>query len=214
MRSRWLGFFVAAVALGFSAWAFAKLPASVATHFDVHGVPDGYSPRWVAAGLLPLIVLGLRMLSAVFPRIDPKSPNYEKFIETYWLLINSILVFLAVVHVVVIAYALEWPIPINRVIPIGVGLLFLVIGNYLGQVEPNWFLGVRTPWTLSSDRVWRKTNRTAGWLMVTAGGLFIVSAFVPAVAVVPLFISTVAVVAVIPIVQSYVLWKREQSASH
>jgi uncharacterized membrane protein len=214
MRSRWLGFVVAALALGFSIWAFPRLPASVVSHWNLRGEPDGYSPRWLAAILAPALILGIRLLATLFPRIDPRSPNYEKFGGTYWLLINSILLFAAGLHVVMVGYALGWPVSINRVMPVGVGLLFVIIGNYLGRVEPNWFMGVRTPWTLSSDKVWRTTNRTAGWMLVGAGVLSMAAAFLPSVAVGPLLGVTAGTVAVTAMVQSYVLWKREQSANH
>jgi uncharacterized membrane protein len=94
--------------------------------------------------------------------------------------------------------------------PLGVGLLFVFLGNYLTRVEPNWFIGIRTPWTLSSDSVWRRTHRTGGWLMVIGGLVLAASAFVPRSAFLVLFVVTIVIVAVIPIVQSYVLWKREQ----
>jgi len=99
---------------------------------------------------------------------------------------------------------------IDRLMPLFIGLLFVVIGNYLARVEPNWFVGIRTPWTLSSDRVWRKTHRTGGWLMVIGGLALATGAFLPRSALLPLLIGTLVVVAVIPVVQSYVLWKREQ----
>ncbi len=210
---KWLGFAAAALALGFSIWAFPRLPESVATHFNFKGEPDGYSSRMFGAFMIPGIMLALRVIAQVFPRIDPKSPNYERFLGTYWLLINSILWFLAATHIVVLGYALGWPVSVQRVMPVGIGALFIVIGNYLGRVEPNWFMGVRTPWTLSSDKVWRRTNRTAGWLFVVAGCVLMLGVFAPPSMFFPVLMGTIVVVAVIPIVQSYVLWKREQAVN-
>jgi hypothetical protein len=110
----------------------------------------------------------------------------------------------------VIVTGLGYTVRIDRLMRLGIGLLFVVIGNYLTRVEPNWFVGIRTPWTLSSDKVWRKTHRTGGWLMVIGGLAFALGAFLPPGALLPLLIATIVVVAVFPIVQSYVLWKREQ----
>jgi uncharacterized membrane protein len=208
MRSRWLGFAVAALTIAVSAWAYPGLPDTVATHWNLRGEPDGFSSRLVAAALGPLLVLGLRLLSEVLPRIDPKRPRSESFFDTYWLLINGLLLFLGALHLAVIGTGLGWAIDIGRLVPIGVGLLFILVGNYLGRVEPNWFLGIRTPWTLSSDAVWRRVHRTGAWLFVGGGVLFIVTAFVPRLAVVPLLVGIVAVVAVVPVVQSYVLWRK------
>jgi uncharacterized membrane protein len=93
------------------------------------------------------------------------------------------------------------------------GLLFMVIGNYLGKVHPNWFLGVRTPWTLASELVWRKTNRTAGWLFVLAGLVIAVSAFIPSVPTAAVMGIAIALAALIAVVQSYVLWKKERTSA-
>jgi uncharacterized membrane protein len=99
---------------------------------------------------------------------------------------------------------------VNRAIAVGGGLLLMLVGNYLGRVEPNWFLGVRTPWTLSSETVWRKTHRTAAWLFVAGGVVLVVMGLARPVNQMPLLAATAAVVAGIPIVQSYILWRREK----
>jgi uncharacterized membrane protein len=91
-----------------------------------------------------------------------------------------------------------------------VGLLLAFLGNYLTRVEPNWFIGVRTPWTLSSDAVWRRVHRTAGWLFVIGGLVIAAGAFAPRRAFMPLFVATIIMAAGVPVVQSYILWKREQ----
>jgi uncharacterized membrane protein len=102
------------------------------------------------------------------------------------------------------------PVNPTRVLTVAGGLLFVLVGNYLGRIESNWFLGIRTPWTLSSDTVWRKTHRTAGWLFVVAGlGVAAVGAVRP-VGFVPLLAIAAALVAGVPMVQSYVLWRREK----
>jgi len=144
MRSRWFGLVAATLAAMVSIWAYPRLPETVATHWNLRGVPDDYS------------------------------------------------------------------VQVDRLLPIGVGLLFAFLGNYLTRIEPNWFIGIRTPWTLSSDAVWRKTHRTGGWLFVIGGIVIAAGAFAPRGAFVPLFVATVIAVAGVPVVQSYVLWKRER----
>lgn len=211
MRNRWLGFVVALLAAGFSLWAYPRLPATVPTHWNFRGDPDGYSSRLLAAILLPVILFVMTLVVQVLPKIDPKARNYPKFRGTYWLLMNGILVLFGVLHVIVLANGLGAPVPVGRVIPAALGLLLLLLGNYLGRVEPNWFLGIRTPWTLTSDTVWRKTHRTAGWLFVLGGVFLIVMGVVRGGIAVPIFIVTVVLVGLVPVVQSYVLWRREQS---
>jgi len=213
MRSRWFGLVIAAMAVAVSLWAYPQLPPTVATHWNVRGVADGFSSRLVAVSIMPLVIIVMTGLFNVLPKLDPRRANYTKFIGTYWLIANAVILFILIGHGMIVATGLGYPVKIGRTMPIGVGLLFIVLGNYLTRVEPNWFVGIRTPWTLSSDTVWRKTHRTGGWLMVLGGLAVTGSAFLPQSAFLPLLIGAVLVMAVIPIVQSYVLWKREQGKS-
>jgi uncharacterized membrane protein len=210
MRSRWFGLVIAAVAVAVSVWAYAQLPPTVATHWNLRGTPDGFSSRALAAVIMPAVILVMTGLFNVLPRLDPRRENYTKFIGTYWLIGNAVIVFILVAHGMIIATGLGYSVKIDRLMPIGVGVLFIVLGNYLTRVEPNWFVGIRTPWTLSSDTVWRKTHRTGGWLMVIGGVILAISAFLPRPAFLVLFVATIVIVAVIPIVQSYILWMREK----
>ncbi len=202
---------IAALAVALSIWAYPQLPPTVATHWGLNGTPNGYSSRAMAVAIIPVVLLVMTGVFRVLPRLDPRRDNYAKFIGTYWLIANTVILFILVAHGLIIASGLGYSVKIDRLMPIGLGLLFIVLGNYLTRVEPNWFVGIRTPWTLSSDTVWRKTHRTGGWLMVLAGLVVASGAFLPHGAFLPLFVVAILVMAVIPIVQSYVLWKREQS---
>jgi len=168
MRSRWFGLVIAVLAAVISVWAYPRLPPTVATHWNLNGTPNGFSSRLVAVSIMPLVILAMTGLFNVLPKLDPRKENYAKFIHVYWLIANAVIVFIAVAHVLIISSALGFPVKIDRLMPLGIGLLFIFLGNYLTRVEPNWFVGIRTPWTLSSDTVWRKTHRTGGWLMVLA----------------------------------------------
>lgn len=210
MRSRWFGVAVAAVAAAVSIWLYSRLPEMVATHWNLRGTADGYSGRVWAAVAMPLVILGLTGIFNVLPKVDPRHENYAKFLNTYWLIANAVVVFAAVAHAMILANALGYTVQVDRLVPLGVGLLFAFLGNYLTRVEPNWFIGIRTPWTLSSDAVWRKVHRTAGWLFVLGGIVIAVGAFAPRSAFVALFTATIVLAAGIPVVQSYILWKREQ----
>jgi uncharacterized membrane protein len=210
MRSRWFGLVIAALAIALSIWAYSSLPPTVATHWNLRGTPDGFSSRLVAVSIGPLVIIGLTLLFNVLPKVDPRRENYLSFLSTYWLFANALAAFMLIIHAVVLATGMGYSVRIDRLMPLFIGLLFVVIGNYLTRVEPNWFVGIRTPWTLSSDKVWRKTHRTGGWLMVLGGLALASGAFLPHAALLPLLIGTIMVVAVFPIVQSYILWKREK----
>jgi uncharacterized membrane protein len=210
MRSRWFGLVAAALAVAMSVWAFPQLPPRVATHWNLQGTPDGFSGRGWAIAIVPIMLVIMTVIFNVLPKVDPRRENYQKFLSSYWLIANAGIVFLLVAHGMILAAGMGMSIKIDRLMPLGVGLLFVFLGNYLTRVEPNWFVGIRTPWTLSSDAVWRKTHRTGGLLMVLGGVVLAISAFLPRPAFLALFVVTIIVVAVIPMVQSYVLWKREQ----
>lgn len=212
MRNRWIGVIVGLVALAAAIWAYPQLPPRVATHWNIRGEADGYSGRFVGAFVMPLVILAVAGIARVLPKIDPKGRNYPKFHDTYWLLINGVLIVVGVLHLAVLGNAVGAPVPIQRVIPFALGFLFVVVGNYLGRVQPNWFLGIRTPWTLSSDTVWRKTHRLGAWVFVIAGLLFMASAFVPAArGGAPLVVVIIGLV-MVPVFYSLYLWLRERAS--
>src|SRR5205809_7145272 len=195
MRSRWFGLVIAVVAVALSLWAYPRLPPSVVTHWSLNGTPDGYSSRLWALAIIPVMLVIMTVIFNVLPKIDPRHENYVKFLSSYWLIANAVIVFLLVAHGLIIAAGLGFSIKIDRLMPLGIGLLFVFLGNYLTRVEPNWFVGIRTPWTLSSDTVWRKTHRTGGWLMVLGGFVIGLGAFMPHAALLPLIFVTIVFVA-------------------
>jgi uncharacterized membrane protein len=107
--------------------------------------------------------------------------------------------------------ALGYPVAMQRVVPVGIGVLFVVMGNLLPRARPNWFVGIRTPWTLSSDRVWEKTHRLGGHLFVAAGILIVLAALVMEHWAHVVLITVVLLCTAGVFIYSYVEWKREQN---
>jgi len=114
-------------------------------------------------------------------------------------------------HIIILGAALGYPVAMDRVFPVGLGVLFIVIGNLLPRARPNWFVGIRTPWTLSSDRVWEKTHRFGGHVFVVAGILMILSGVVVAAWARTGLSVLIALCAASVVIYSYVEWKREQN---
>lgn len=210
MRSRWFGLVVALLALAVSWYAWDQLPPYMATHWNAAGHVNGYSPRAFGALFAPALIVLLTLLFQVLPALDPRRENYAKFQGTYWVIANSILLFVGIAHVMVLANALGYPVATTRIVPLGLGILFIALGNVLPRVEPNWFVGIRTPWTLSSDTVWRRTHRTGGWTFFLGGCALLVEGVTSLGAHWPAMMITIAAVVLIPVIQSYVLWKGEQ----
>jgi uncharacterized membrane protein len=157
--------------LAASLWAWGRLgDAPVATHFGVDGRPNGYMAKLPALMMTPAIAVGLTVLFAVLPAIMPSNSRLERSWGPYVVVWLSILALLTATHIAMLSYALGQPIDMRRVVVIGVGGLFAIVGNLLGKVRYNYVFGVRTPWTLSNERVWDRTHRFAG-RMLALGGL-------------------------------------------
>jgi uncharacterized membrane protein len=192
-----------------SAAVYTRLPSRMATHWNLHGEPDGWSGRASGAFLLPAVMLAVWGLAQLLPVIDPRRANYAKFRATYDLVIAVIVGEMALLHVAIVGSAIGWPIAMPRVAPIGVALVLVVIGNTLPRARPNWFFGIRTPWTLSSDRVWERTHRLGGYLMMVSGGLIALAAVVSPRWAGTVLAGTLGLTTFVALVYSYVLWRRE-----
>lgn len=213
MRKLLPGILATIAALGFGIWALPNLPEQVATHWGFDGRPDGWSSRTTAVFVLPMIGLGIAALLAFLPRTDPRRQNFELHAATYWLVANASLIVISAIHVGVIGYNLGWPIPLSRVVAIGVGALFVIIGNVMTRMRPNWFMGIRTPWTLSSDAVWRKTHRVGGYGFVAGGVLAILAGLLRPEWATWVITGSVGVAALGSVIYSYFLWREEHEAA-
>ena len=190
---------------------YPRLPDRVPIHWDIHDRVNGYGPRWMATFLMPVMLLALWGLMRFLPRIDPRRANYAKMQGVYDLVVNVTLTLIAVLHFVVLGAASGVPISIARVVPAIVGVALIVIGRLLPLAQPNWWFGIRTPWTLSNDRVWARTHRVGGYVMMTIGVLAIVAS------ILGMTIASAAVGIVAGalglglIAYSYFAWKQETS---
>lgn len=162
-----IGFVVMALAFGFA--NYASLPAEIPSHWNLDGEVDGTLPKLWGVLALPLCMLGLSLLAEIFLRFSPRGFRLDKFSRVLGLLINILIGFLLVIYVVQILIALGVNIKMERVAGLGLGILFVLLGNYMGKLRKNFFIGIRTPWTLASDEVWDRTHRLAGYLFVAWG---------------------------------------------
>jgi len=205
------GLFVVAM-LGIAVWMYPHLPAQAPTHWDAHGNVNGWTSRFWAAAIWPLMMLGLALMLAVLPAISPRKFEIAPFARTYGVIVLATLAFLLVVGTIALLAGAGHHISVQLVVPIAVGALLMVIGNFMGKFRKNFFVGIRTPWTLTSDVVWERTHRLAGWLFVLAGLVWIAGGLLYASPVV-LVVSALAA-GFIPAIYSYFLYRRvEGSAS-
>lgn len=188
--------------------AIPYLPDQIATHWGPSGEADDYTSKWFGAFFGPLMLIFVGILLAAAPKIDPRKQNYPKFAGSYHVIINATVTLLFIVHLLILANGLGYAVKMDVAIPILIGLLFIVIGNYMPRVRPSYMVGFRTPWTLADDRVWTKTHRTGGLLFVIGGLIILLTAFMPVSLRITAFIIVVLFITVIPLVQSYLLYKR------
>ncbi len=208
---KWYPAAVVILAFLSSALAWDRLPEQVPMHWDMHGEVDRYGSRLEGVFLLPAIMLFMAILIPVLPRIDPRGASYEKFRGSYHLVMNATLTFLLAVHLAVLATALGMPVPMDRLMTVGVGVLFMILGNVLPRARPNWMFGVRTPWTLSSERVWERTHRVGGYLMFAAGAVILLAGLLAPGAPSAMTILVATLVAALgSVVYSYVAWRQEK----
>lgn len=210
---KWIPLLIVIAAFAATASVYSSLPARVPTHWNMAGQPNGWSSRFWGAWMLPLILIAMWGIMWILPAIDPRGSNYAKFRPAFEAIIIALMLFMLGLHIVILRAGLGYPARMERVVPLGVGILLIVIGNLLPRARPNWFVGIRTPWTLSSDRVWEKTHRLGGRLFVAAGVISVLAAILSAhwahvVMIVAMLIMTFTVV-----IYSYVEWKREQPTS-
>lgn len=198
-------------------WAWRQLPADaqVPMHWNAAGEIDGRGGRG-SLFLFPMIILVETLLFAGLPYIEPRRLNLLRSSRAYsavWIVGVS---FMSLIQGGIMLTALGRPVAMDKLAIVGAGIVFIVVGNFLGKVRSNFFFGVRTPWTLSSELSWNKTHRLAGRLFVVFG---------VAVMVVPLlglsgtaltfgFLGSLVAVAIIPIVYSYFVWRSDQNKTH
>lgn len=190
---------------------YRVLPDPMPSHFGIDGSPDAHLPKVWGVFLMPLVMLGVWLLLLVLPRISPRGFEMEPFAATWKILRLAMLAFLLLVEVLVFDSARTGRPLSNRVVIAAMGLLFVVIGNFLGKITRNFFAGIRTPWTLANEEVWYRTHRLAGKLFVAAGILIAVSGFVGLSF--PVLVGAIGAATTIPIVYSYWVYRKIEGRS-
>ncbi|MER6177250.1 SdpI family protein [Streptosporangium sp. NPDC001681] len=204
------------VSAGVSIWGWIQIPddALLPVHWGPSGEADRFAGKAEALSLPPLIMLGLCVLFVVLPRLFPRRRNMADSAHAYTAAWIGSLALIAGVHTVSTVNATGGELPVVRFGIAGVGALFLVLGNYLPKTRGNWAVGVRTPWTMESERSWRRTHRLTGRLFAGFGLLLLIVAFLlPVPALFPIVLAGVVVTGLVPLVYSWWIWRAEQGGS-
>lgn len=202
-----------AIAVIAGAVLWNQLPDQMPSHWNANDEVDGTMPRFWGVFLMPLITLGMFVLFLVLPAIDPLKANIVQFRETFNIFIVLIVAFMLYIHGLTLAWGLGYQnFKMSAAMLPFMGILFIAIGYLLRQAKRNFFIGIRTPWTLSSDSVWNKTHQVGSVLFMLSGAFAILGGFFGGMTAfwlmfVPLIGSTLFLV-----VYSYVLYRNETKA--
>jgi uncharacterized membrane protein len=190
-----------------------RLPDPMASHWNVNDQVDGYISKFWGVFLMPLVTVGMLLLFLLIPNIDPLKANIAQFRETFNLFITLIVAFMIYIYILSLRWNVGYTdLGMSQAMLPAMGVLFIFIGYLLRKAKRNFFIGIRTPWTLSSDRVWDETHRLGAVLFMISGVLAIIgSLFGGELAFWFLFVPIIGST-LITLVYSYVLYQRETQA--
>jgi uncharacterized membrane protein len=211
-RSEWPSWVLLVGMFVVAAIAWPRVPAQIPVHWGIDGTPDRYGGRVEGLLLLPLIAVGLYLLLRFLPRFDPRRANYALFSGSYDLIRFATLVLLVIVYAVSLLIAAGYALDMTQIVPVLVGGLFIVIGSVLGKLRQVWFVGIRTPWTLSSARSWNKTHRLGGWVFLVAGLLMALSGLLRQPIMLLVIIGALVVAMLGLVWYSYLIWREDEGA--
>lgn len=180
-----------------------QLPEQMPTHWNAAGEIDGWSSKPFAVFCLPLILLGAQWLCVIATSADPKKAAHpEKILHMIFWFIPVLSV---VMHALTYAAALGKEVKMDAILPVILGLLFTIIGNYLPKCKQNYTIGIKVPWTLDSEENWNRTHRLAGRLWVVCGLIILFTGFFSLTWII---LPTALLMVLVPFVYSYMLYRK------
>lgn len=203
----WILIVLCAVSFAGHLAVFPGLPEQIPIHWNAEGEIDNYGPRVMdlVLGALPLLIC---ILMYVMPVLDPRRRNYERHKKVYGIMTALISVMMMGFSWLSTLAALGYDPDMARILPVVVGVLFIILGNYMPKLQSNYFVGVRTPWAIENTWVWRKTQWMGGITFIIMGAVFLVSVFLPSGFQAPVLISVVLGGVVWDYLYSWLVYRR------
>ena len=158
---------------------------------------------------VPAVSSGLYLLMLLLPLVDPGRANYERFGAAYWVIRFVVLAHMTVLHTVMVLSTLGHRVDIARIMLLSLGVIFIALGSIFGKIRPNWFVGLRTPWTLSSKLSWTHSHRAAGWTFIALGFFTFAAAFLPLPWNLFLILGATVLASTGLVFYSYLVWRRD-----
>ncbi|MDF2505960.1 SdpI family protein [Clostridium sp.] len=209
LKRDWIVLIIIILQFVLGAYFYKSLPNKIPIpiHWNGNGEADSYAGTLYGIFSVPLISFGIYILFIILPFIDPKRENYKKFNSTYNYLKYILIIFLFIIEGITILASTKSSFDTAILVKIMGSLLLILIGNVMGRFKHNYFVGIKTPWTLASEEVWRKTHRMAAPVWVIGGiiNMFISFTRINLNIITPIII---VIIAVIPMVYSYIIYHK------
>lgn len=202
--------FIVLLSFAASAYFYNQLPNTIASHWNAQGEVNGYMGKFWGLFLMPFILLAMLAFYIIVPLIDPLKRNIEGFKKHYDLFFIVLFLFMFFIHIWTILWNLGIKIGANIAFPAAMGIFFIFIGYLTGKMKRNWFIGIRTPWTMSSDAVWDKTHKLGSKLFIAAGVISIFGSFTPKYSFI-IMITSIIASAIISVIYSYIAFRQESA---
>ena len=186
---------------------YSSLPNMMPMHWNYLGQIDSYMPKHIALWYMPTLTLVMALSFMILPFFDPKKEKYQLFAHEWGIMQMGIIGFMAYVHGMIIYLTLNPSVQMMPLMFIGLGALFILMGNYMSKIRQNYFIGVKTPWTLASEDNWNKTHRYASWSFVLAGIVCLAESYFIWYAHI-IILGSILLAAFLPIMYSFLLYKK------
>lgn len=212
MNRNTVKYIVVIASIALSIVAYKYLPDTIASHWNYLGEADGFSSKTTNLVAFPLLIIFLGALLNYVPRLDPKQSSILTFINEYNRFIDVMLIFFLTLQVQIIAWNLGYKVSMAVYMPIMLGVLFYFIGDMIGKTKTNYTIGIRTPWTLSSEKVWDNTHKLGSKLFKLSLPVFILSALFQSISFL-LVIGYILLIVIVLFAYSYSEYKKETQKS-
>lgn len=204
-----VGLAIVAATVAISVVAYPELPEDMVIQFGTGGEPADHADRWIALTGLPLLTLVIVVLFKILPVVDPLGDSYEEFAIYFDLVAILAAATVAYAHGLIVVWNLGYEFDVGQALAPMLSVLFVALGFVIENAEQNWFVGIRTPWTLTDEEIWKQTHERSGILFKGAGLAVLLAVPFPQYFVV-LVLVPVLIAAFVPVAYSYVLYRRTQ----
>ncbi|NYZ79831.1 SdpI family protein [Candidatus Micrarchaeota archaeon] len=208
MNMKWFSRIIIALALAMSLYFYGQMPATMATHWGANGEVNGYSSTLFGLMIIPVMMAAMYALFSVLSNVDPMRKNIDKFRNYFDFFIVIMMGFFFYVQMIMIAWNLGYRFDISIAIVPAMAVLFYFAGVLTERSKRNWFIGLKTPWTMSSDVVWEKSNKLAGRLFKACGIVSLLSLLIVPKYTLMIIIVMAIFASVYPIIYSYYEYKK------